>query len=571
MRIDWLKEEMDRLHSEVWSPEKMVGVMIDNFMSYNDLRNLRQALSLVYEKDHDRFMHPIWILSPYEKLLARPKFTRRPEPIPPVEKVRQVYKKYEDGLKIAVSEDGKVASHRFLTKVRELHIQHQQRKLIGSDIGTSPLTKHRFTYAFDAFPVDGLSIEHAVIFSSSLTVASQSEEFCKIISVATIKETTEGLNRMHAARRVDNDVNLIVSKGWISAELNSTEKIYLEMFVCVDKKAVEVFRGCAPGCAWCECSPDARLAIAWKVTDPPTSWAAASKKLDKVCRHPFPTAFDVYAYAHKALPFEDKPRFCKFCGSQPYKTAAEYAAHCVAIEKERADTTKPGKATFQKKRSAHAAKHARQYLHEVSTLLISMDHVIVEVMHLIQLNVAKQCWTKGVVSLMSAYMRDMGTGFFKGMDFKLDVKLKANGQAGTAWFKASVVNELVRGSMKVPGGLAPWMSSLLFFVGEDFLAKQTAMEPRTGATDCHLTVLTDRYGVKGRQLYNTAKLWDAYKQWHDTMYMATDTEAARESVALKMAVSANAMTEKFKTVATESGKTWIFHLALYIAPRQVHR
>ena len=62
----------------------------------------------------------------------------------------------------------------------------------------------------------------------------------------------------------------------------------------------------------------------------------------------------------------------------------------------------------------------------------------------------------------------------KGMDFKLDVKLKANGQAGTAWFKASVVNELVRGSMKVPGGLAPWMSSLLFFVGEDFLAKQTA-------------------------------------------------------------------------------------------------
>ena len=34
---------MDDLHAKVWSPEKTVGVMIDNFMSYGDLRNLRQA------------------------------------------------------------------------------------------------------------------------------------------------------------------------------------------------------------------------------------------------------------------------------------------------------------------------------------------------------------------------------------------------------------------------------------------------------------------------------------------------------------------------------------------------
>ena len=53
--------------------------------------------------------------------------------------------------------------------------------------------------------------------------------------------------------------------------------------------------------------------------------------------------------------------------------------------------------------------------------------------------------------------------------------------------------------------------------------------------------------------------------------MATFDAAARESVALRMAVAANAMTEKFKVVAKESGKTWIFHIALFIAPRQVAR
>ena len=409
----------------------------------------------------------------------------------------------------------------------------------------------------------------------SMTKASQSEEFCKIISVATIKENTEGLNRMHAARRVDNDVNLILSRGYITkvAGGSDADRIHIELFICVDKKAVEVFRGCAPGCPWCECTADSRLATAWKASDiPPTSWSAAEAKLKKVCKCPFPSAFDCYAYAHKALPMEKLPRHCKFCGCKPYKTEKEYAEHCALIERERSDVSKEGKAAFQRKRSAHAAKHARQYLHETSSLLVSMCHVIVEVMHLIELNVAKQCWTKAVVSLMSPYMRDMATQFFKGMEFKLDVKLKANGQSGTAWFKASVVNELVHGSTKVPGGLAPWMASLLFFVGEDFLAKQTAIRPLAGdATDSDLEILKKRYGVKGQQLYNSATLWDCYKEWHDTMFLATPDATAREEVALQMAIAANAMMEKFKTVATESGKTWIFHIALYIAPRQVFR
>ena len=542
--------------------------MVDNFMSYNDLRNLRQALSLVYDKEMDRFMHPVWIVSPFEALFQRPLLIRWPEPIPPIEQIRACYKQYEGELKIAVSSDGKVACHRFAHKALELHQQHLAKKLVATEVGTQG-RPHRLAYSFDAFPCDGLSIEHGCISSADLLVPSQSEDMLKILMVATMKENTEGLNRMHEARRVDRDFNQILSRGYIEAGGN---KVYFELFICVDKKAVEMLRGCSPGCPWCECSPDCRLATAWTVARPPATWAAAAKGLDRVCQRPFPTAFDMYSWAHKALPFEEKPRHCKFCGKEPYKTKAEYEAHLEEIKKERSDPTKAGKIAFQKKRSAHAAKHARQYLHEVSNLLIGMSHVIVEVMHLVELNVAKQCWTKGIVLLMSPYMRELSTSYFAGMGFKLDVKLKANGQSGSAWFKASVLNELVHGSTKVPGGLAPWLATLLFYAGEDFLEKQSALTPLPkGARDDPLTVLTKRYGVKGQQLFNAASLWDTYKEWHDTTFMAAFDAAARESVALRMAVAANAMTEKFKVVAKESGKTWIFHIALFIAPHQVAR
>ena len=371
-------------------------------------------------------------------------------------------------MKITVSEDGKVACHRFSDKLIELYTEHLEFSLIAADVGTQ-LKHHRIVYSFDAFPVDGLSIEHNVLASVSLLVPSQSEDRCKIVSVATIKENTEGLNRIHEARRVDKDFNLVNSRGWLK---HGDQQIYIDLFLCVDKKAVEMLRGCAPGCPWCECSVDQRLTTAWPANGAqPATWEKARELLGKTCTHPFPTAFDMYAYAHKALPFEQIPRHCKFCGKQPYATKAAYEADLKKIADERADPCKAAKAAFLRKRSNHAAAHARQYLHETSNLLFNMQQVIVEIMHLAQLNAAKQCWTKGVVLLMSVYMRDISTKYFNGMGFQLDVKLKANGQSGTAWFKASVVNELVHGSTKVPGGLAPWMATLLFFSGEDYLDK----------------------------------------------------------------------------------------------------
>ena len=51
------------------------------------------------------------------------------------------------------------------------------------------------------------------------------------------------------------------------------------------------------------------------------------------------------------------------------------------------------------------------------------------------------------------------------------------------------------------------------------------------------TVLKNAFGVKGRQFLECARLFDAYKAWHDAGHMDTPDEAARKESALKMAIA----------------------------------
>ena len=46
---------------------------------------------------------------------------------------------------------------------------------------------------------------------------------------------------MHEARRIDKDYNLIASRGYVrSGNQTDAPKIYVEQFICVNKKAVEM-------------------------------------------------------------------------------------------------------------------------------------------------------------------------------------------------------------------------------------------------------------------------------------------------------------------------------------------
>ena len=320
--------------------------------SFGDLNRFRQALTLDYSRDHDRYMHPVWVTPDCDSHLVRPRFVRTPEPVPPIHLIKEEFKKYQSELKVEVSDDGKVASHSFRAKVIELHEQHEAAGMLPEGCGTCKEQKHHIVYSFDAFPCKGVSVEHAVLFSADLKVESQSEAMCKILLASVIKENNEGLNRMHANRKVDVEFNTIVATGHVIGTRGQT--IWVQLLLACDKKAVEMFVGCSPGCAWCECSKDNRLGTAWSAANRPKTWAQAEGLLKKTCTHAFPTVFDVVSAAHLALPFEKVPRKCRFCKEKPYATEEEYRNDVKAYAEKRADSSKEGAAAFARARSTFA-------------------------------------------------------------------------------------------------------------------------------------------------------------------------------------------------------------------------
>ena len=169
---------------------------------------------------------------------------RLPEPIPPVEKIRKRFKEIEAGLKIEISADGRVATHKFKERLVGLHEEHKAIGLIHPSCGTTPELAHNVTYTLDAFPVENISVEHSGLFSSSLIVPSQSEEFFRILAAATIKETNAELNRMHSLRGVDVDFNRVATKGWTKG--SDGERIYFNLLVCTDKKACLLYTSPSP-------------------------------------------------------------------------------------------------------------------------------------------------------------------------------------------------------------------------------------------------------------------------------------------------------------------------------------
>lgn len=366
LRLKWMSDLMEGLAMKQWSVTAMVGVMVENCLSFNDLQKFRVALTLKYSRDHDRYMHPVWFTVPQDMHLCRPRCMRVPEPIPAVHLIKAEFRKYQDELQVEVSEDGKVASHSFQEKVVEMHEQHKAQGMLPEGCGQSEGNKHIIVYAFDAFPVKGISVEHAVIFSASLLSESQSESMCKIIFAGMVKENNEGINRMHSNRKLDVEFNRMLSRGWVMGSDGST-KIWVQLIIACDKKAVENFVGCTPGCAWCECSKDNRLATAWPTDKPPRTWEEAARLLSAVCTRPFPTAFATLAAAHLALPWEKTPRKCRFCNGFPYLSEKEYTTDLKCYADKRADTTKEGVAAFQSERSAHAGANASPSQHIISS------------------------------------------------------------------------------------------------------------------------------------------------------------------------------------------------------------
>lgn len=111
-------------------------------------------------------------------------------------------------------------------------------------------------------------------------------------------------------------------------------------------------------------------------------------------------------------------------------------------------------------------------------------------------------------------------------------------------------------------------------VGVDHVSKQRAFVPKAAAAGASaIEVVRGAFGNKGQQLLDCAQLYYAYLAWHNVPVVHTETldGNARDTVALQLAVTANKTMIRFKAVAKETGKTWVYHVALFIVPHSPHR
>ena len=529
------------------------------------------------------------------------------EPLPARSKWWAKFRQVKDQLRIEMNSDGSISSLRLKDVLPDMLRSHRQLGMMAPDVGLGT-SKAWVVLMFDGFPVDDISIVHYCIFNASLKaeVSTQSESLLRVLAVARISESNAQLHRAADHHHLAEDFNGFARDKRCSlcdpaatAAGTSSEPVQLglEMFVAADKKGVEVHRGCAPCCPWCTCDETLRLQLPWPLDAPPVLWDASDWKgagpcppskradlqLDAVCKHPMPSIPIIYELAHKALPGEALPRRCRVCKQAPFATVAERDEAEAQHAAMKNDTSVEGGKKFAAARSKHSSKHFSQYLFEVPPLLVGMDHVVPELLHVGDLNVAKQIYKQGTRRHCNASMLEKLSVFFSGMGVRIRMKPKADGKSAENWFKAAQFNEMLMGSHNFPGGAPAWVPSLVLLLGDMKLEERDKVARHFGAScpaqcivrarlsDCKAyavaracagdisTSALRRQAPAGRTLrqlmdtkygqsladtlLNILKGWDKYKVWRRICDEHCEPGPASRDVALRSAIAGTGVCE----------------------------
>ena len=205
----------------------------------------------------------------------------------------------------------------------------------------------------------------------------------------------------------------------------------------------------------------------------------AEKLARAVCPDAFPDDETLRMAAHEG----PAGSVCRFCGTVPYATEADRDA---ARAKLRAMAEAEGKTAQNRhraERKRHADKHGNQHEFMPPVFRGGMSIWMPDNMHEADLNAGKQIFFKSTLRHLGAEDREWATGFFKGMGAPIDLSKKEDGRnKQQKWWKASVFVELTFGSRRFPGGVAAWLPSLLWHLGERVLRRRAEIAAEVAAT-----------------------------------------------------------------------------------------
>ena len=325
LRMRWLIEIWDTVHQR-WNDDMIIGLMLDGGFSHRQIEKMRQAFSLTFNADVDRYFHEIFL---HLERADRRLYVRTLEPVRARASWANKFRAVKGELKIEMNPDGTISSLRLIDVVPDMLQKHRALGMMDAEIGVTG-GKVKLVLMFDGFPVDDVSIVHFCVFNASLKpeLCTQSESLLRVLTVARISENNAQLWRAAEHHHLGEDFNGYARDGKCAlpppdspppqvpaAEPAAVQHLEIDMFLAADKKGVEVFRGCAPCCPWCTCSDSLRLKLPWPLDRPPVVWrpsdwrgtgpcpehAAAEPLLRKICKHPLPSLPLIYEWAHTRL------------------------------------------------------------------------------------------------------------------------------------------------------------------------------------------------------------------------------------------------------------------------------
>uniref|UniRef100_A0A6S9Z2V6 Uncharacterized protein n=1 Tax=Chrysotila carterae TaxID=13221 RepID=A0A6S9Z2V6_CHRCT len=143
------------------------------------------------------------------------------------------------------------------------------------------------------------------------------------------------------------------------------------------------------------------------------------------------------------------------------------------------DNTKEGRKVLAQAKAEHRHAYFIQNCFECPLLYIGMKNVILDLLHVGDLNINKQVHKQAIRRHLDEYTAAKVADFYAGTGAKISLVGK-NGTRRDKWFKGALRAGMILGNERFPGGVAAWPPSLVCLIGFCKLQKRDKVASAAG-------------------------------------------------------------------------------------------
>eukprot|EP00965_Chrysotila_dentata_P096028 3172662-Pleurochrysis_carterae.AAC.1 len=474
-----LEHELAAILQAEWGIDLSLFVRNELNISDSEYDKLRLAFCKRYLLGNCRWVKRIWYQCP-----VLGKSVSIPKPLLSRYKLAGALQSYTEKHGLTLSVDGKVCERSLLESAR--HLIDRDRELLV-DPERSPWL---LTFGVDATAVSSKrQFTHALLSISGMyerSKATLSELKALTLAISQHKDNSEGLPKMlHHKESVEGKEGAgVVCLAAEIEQLYSTPQLQLTdgssvacgLRCCLDLAAVRGMRGVGgKGAALCGCQgKEGRQKIPGEDGIPEVgnggdlaTWRESEIVLKEHCT--FNSELMHYESVRSAahIPPEDydytTPWHCPHCKKDVFSSRREFDDARAGLASLKAsyladDENKEAAAAYDKIMSDHSRTHLDQQLFMAPVLKVGTDIFIVDLLHCVQLNVAKTARKYSFADKLDERGRERATAYMESIGCYLDLRAKGQRNPENKFMTGATVDDYVMGRLRDPKSLSPGLA-----------------------------------------------------------------------------------------------------------------